>query len=417
MIYNMKSPMISVVMSVYNGLPFLSEAIESILNQTWGDFEFIIINDASTDDSLNIIQSFKDPRIHVIQNTENLGLTRSLNRGLKAAQGKYIARMDADDISFPERLFKQINFMEKHPEAGVCGSWCEIIGEDAGRIEKPSSDTREIQCRLLFGNVLVHSSVVLRKSLLEEKGGYYDESFCFVEDYELWTRLVFCSHITNIPEPLLYYRNHYLQKTSEYNTSKIEPVKNEISRIYTNQLQRLQMNLKDIDLKAHMAMGVLPFNFNADRIPHVQIEKWIEYLIEFNKKFNLYPEPMLKQIIAEQWLKLKKNNLKYSYVTKFCLEQLIQKKNLTPQQMYNLGAVLKSLMKYEESEQWFDKIRQTDEVKQFPGVYFHLGEIALQKNDEKAALNDFKECVRLCPDHQKALCYIQRLEKSENKGI
>jgi glycosyltransferase involved in cell wall biosynthesis len=122
-------PKVSVVMSVYNGEKYLCEAIDSILNQTFENFEFLIVNDGSTDRTLEILQSYRDPRIKVINNERNIGLTASLNKGLKIAKGEYVARMDADDVSFPHRLEQQKAFLDRNPRVAMVGSWAEVIDE------------------------------------------------------------------------------------------------------------------------------------------------------------------------------------------------------------------------------------------------------------------------------------------------
>ena len=125
----MSNPHVSVVMAVYNTQEYVSDAIESILCQTYNDFEFIIIEDGSSDDSLNIIQSYSDPRIKVIRNKENLKLIKSLNLGLQKACGRYIIRMDADDVSRPDRIEKQVNYMESHPDCVLCGTSYRTFGD------------------------------------------------------------------------------------------------------------------------------------------------------------------------------------------------------------------------------------------------------------------------------------------------
>ena len=140
-----KKPEISVIMSVYNGMPYLQEAVKSILNQTYKDFEFIIVDDASTDDSLKYLKGINDKRIKILSNEKNLGLAVSLNKALNAARGEYIARMDADDISKPERLHIQLNFMELNPQIDICGSFVSVIDENGklvGSIKKPTTDDK-----------------------------------------------------------------------------------------------------------------------------------------------------------------------------------------------------------------------------------------------------------------------------------
>jgi glycosyltransferase involved in cell wall biosynthesis len=203
-------PFVTVLMSVYNGEWYLGEAIGSILNQTFSDFEFLIINDASKDHSREIILSYPDPRIRLIDNEANIGLTRSLNKGLEIARGKYIARMDADDISMPERLNKQVRFMEDNPEIHVLGSWAWVIDEN-GKITgelKTLTDFDMLFVEVFLSNPIVHSSTLMRTHFVKKIGGY-DERFERTQDYDLWVRVIANGgKILNVPKFLLKYRNH-----------------------------------------------------------------------------------------------------------------------------------------------------------------------------------------------------------------
>lgn len=197
-------------MSVYNGEKYLSEAIESILNQTFKDFEFLIINDGSTDSSREIILSYDDYRIKLIENDNNIGLTKSLNKGVDIACGKYIARMDADDISMPERLEKQVDFMENHEDIAVCGSWFSVI-DDKGNIlseVKTQINHEFLFFELFFKNPIGHATTIMRKSVIEHIGRY-DPDYVVTQDYYLWFRIIESGYkIHNIDRVLIYYRKH-----------------------------------------------------------------------------------------------------------------------------------------------------------------------------------------------------------------
>ena len=195
-------------MSVYNGAKFLAEAIDSILAQTFTDFEFIIINDASSDDSLQVINSYKDARIIVVQNTKNLGLTKSLNIGIAKAKGKYIARMDSDDISLPKRLEKQFGFMEEHLEFAFCGTRAKTINDVGKEISffKPPTDSSKILALLLFKNCFFHSSLIIRTEKLSQVSGY-NQNYKYAQDYRLYLELFKNKcYGTNLKEQLLVYR-------------------------------------------------------------------------------------------------------------------------------------------------------------------------------------------------------------------
>ena len=201
-------PCISVVMSVYNGRPYLTKAVQSILGQTYEDFEFIIINDGSTDGSQRVLGQFaeRDDRIRLFYQ-ENRGLTASLNRGLKLAHGKFVARMDDDDISRPTRLEKQVRFLEDNPGVGVLGGGARVIdeaGEAIGHWIPPKKYGR-ITWRLLFNACFTHPSVMMRRSLVQDLGGYADWARCS-QDHELWTRAALKTRLAALPDELIQFR-------------------------------------------------------------------------------------------------------------------------------------------------------------------------------------------------------------------
>lgn len=202
-------PKVSVVMSVYNGSRYLQESVQSILNQTFTDFEFIIIDDGSSDNSWEILTKYasKDTRIKLHKNQENIGLTKSLNRGLNLAKGEYIARQDADDISILNRLQLQVDFLDAHPEIGGLGSAVEFIdcqGSVVRQLEVPT-DHETLEALLLINNCLWHSSMTIRRSLLQKLGGYNEEMLC-TQDYDLWWRISRKSRLATLPDILLQYR-------------------------------------------------------------------------------------------------------------------------------------------------------------------------------------------------------------------
>jgi len=195
---------ISVIMSVYNGEAHLTNSIASILNQTFTDFEFIIVDDCSTDSSSEIIRSFKDDRIRVINNETNMGLTKSLNCALKVAHARYIVRQDADDISLPDRFEKQLRYMEKHPEIALVGTSIFVIDDDGEIIEKRIAAPNPGKT-LLKGNRFYHGSVMIKREVLDEIG-CYNELFKYSQDYELWLRVSKRHKAKNLTEPLYKLR-------------------------------------------------------------------------------------------------------------------------------------------------------------------------------------------------------------------
>lgn len=200
------SPMISVLLPVYNCGSYIFEAVQSILNQTYHNFELLIIDDCSTDDTLQIVRSFDDARIQLITKEKNSGYTNSLNLALGLAKGKYIARMDGDDIARHDRFEKQLSFLENNIDYIVCGSNYKIIGSNQ-EIQLPEH-YEQIKMELLETCCIAHPSVMFRKSVLIDNGLQYDHQREPAEDYALWIRLVFLGKFYNFQEALLNYRVH-----------------------------------------------------------------------------------------------------------------------------------------------------------------------------------------------------------------
>lgn len=200
--------LVSVLLPVYNGERYIAQSIESILVQTRCDLELIIIDDGSIDGSWNIIRRYTDSRVRAIRQ-QNRGLAGTLNKAIKLAKGKFIARQDQDDIALPERIALQIEYMEQYSSVGLLGTWADIIEEDVSskRTLKHPTGQASIVFSMLFDNAFVHSSVMIRRSILQTTGGY-DETLTKdpPEDYELWSRMMRHTDVANLGEVLLHYR-------------------------------------------------------------------------------------------------------------------------------------------------------------------------------------------------------------------
>lgn len=202
-----ENPKVTVLMSVYNGERYLSAAIDSILKQTFTDFEFLIINDGSSDNTPKILKNYKDARIKIINNQRNVGLTRSLNKGLHLAKGDYIARQDADDISLPERIQKQVDFMEENKNVVLLGTAISLIDEDGNimrDIQYPISHF-VIRKALKKHNCFCHGSVMFKKQYVRDLGGYR-EVFKTAQDYDVWLRLSEKHEVANLRDRVYQYR-------------------------------------------------------------------------------------------------------------------------------------------------------------------------------------------------------------------
>ena len=231
-----KAPLVSVVMSVFNGEKYLHEAINSILQQTFTDFEFIIVDDGSTDSTCRIIQSYNDPRIILISR-ENKGMGVSLNEAILSANGIYIARQDADDVSQLDRLEAEVFFLRNNPKYVAVGSWFEQFNESGslGINRTPVMDSL-VRLRLVWGTCFGHGSVMfLRQTAID--AGLYRQAMWPADDYDLWTRLALLGYMTNIPKVLYRYRMH-AESASEKHSSKQRQLAKEISLSYALKFRR-----------------------------------------------------------------------------------------------------------------------------------------------------------------------------------
>ena len=278
-------------MSVFNGDGFLRNAIESILKQTYQDFEFIIIDDASTDATRSIISSYKDARIRIFANEENQGLVSCLNRGIELARGEYIFRMDADDISEPTRIERQIAFMDGNRSIGIAGTWIRTLKADGGEVREFPADPEAILCRLLFETVLAHPTVVFRKSVLMDNNLRYEQSFHRCEDYDLWVRAGRVTKISNISEPLLGYRIHSGQTGQKYSKIQGELIR----RIHARQLDALGIRPSEQDLNLHRSIGKKVPQYRKSYLR--EVDGWLARLEEANKKAGIYPEIQFKKTL------------------------------------------------------------------------------------------------------------------------
>lgn len=226
---DMARPKISVLMSVYKEpLEWLHQSIDSILQQTFQEFEFIIVNDnPDRGDAISLLTDYaeKDARIKLLFNEVNIGLTKSLNKGLVVAKGKYIARMDADDISLPERFEKQIAYMDEHLDVVVLGTMVKHFGKKSWwkPNEAKSFTDEDLKAQMLFGNCIAHPTAMIRKKILDENNIRYDEQYRHSQDYRLWEQLVPYGHFAKLKQALLLYRvsDQQITKKSSSSQSKL----------------------------------------------------------------------------------------------------------------------------------------------------------------------------------------------------
>jgi len=212
------APRVSVVMPVHDGERYLRAAIDSVLAQTLGNLELIVIDDGSTDGSAAIVRGMEDPRIRLIANDRKLGLAASLNRGVAEARGEFIARLDADDLAMPERLARQVAFMDANPHVALLGSWYVEISEEGRPLARRRLPTEhwDLRWHLCVTCPFVHSAVLWRRSLVAERVGGYDETIVYGEDYDLWKRLATRLPVATLPAYLIQHRLHDASMTSTH---------------------------------------------------------------------------------------------------------------------------------------------------------------------------------------------------------
>jgi len=293
-------PTVSIIMSVYNGEQYLSIAIDSILNQTFTDFEFVIINDCSTDQSKAIIQSYADERIVYLENEKNLGLAAALNKGIAIAKGKYIARMDDDDVAFAERLERQVAFLEENRQIGLLGSYAEIVGNQTG-LRKHSEYSDQLKVRTFFSCQFCHPTVMIRKEVLDQNNLRYNETFSTAQDYELWSRMLECTGFATLPLILLKYRTHDKQVSVAKRQLQIEST----SHIYKQLLSKLGLELtNDMELLHRKVAG---FQFLQTKQDVPKIGDYFQQLIEANNKFDVFPKLFFARFLSEYYYNIVNN--------------------------------------------------------------------------------------------------------------
>ncbi|MFT7344375.1 MAG: glycosyltransferase involved in cell wall biosynthesis [Lentimonas sp.] len=294
-------PLISVILPVYNAEEYLVEAIESVLNQSFSDFLLIVINDGSTDASKEIIHSFSDKRIVYVENEMNLGLIKTLNKGLDIAEGKYIARMDADDICYSDRFEKQFSFLELNEKHILCGGWAKRIdrlGNMLGAIKRIDSNDL-LHANLLFTNPFVHPTIMFRKEML--KGLYYNEEAVYCEDLEFWIRISMETSfkIGNIPEYLLKYRWHESNVSVQNKKSQLETHKTIISEKVNTLVSELNQSNSEIHF---LLFSQSPKSISTDKM--LSIKKWMKTLIDSNKSKNIVNHNALVALLLSRWVVL-----------------------------------------------------------------------------------------------------------------
>ena len=290
------TPRISCVLAVCNGEAYLRESIQSIQAQTFRDWELIVVDDGSTDRTPKILDQFQreDARIRIFSH-EKQGLVASLNHGIMMARGEYIARMDADDVSMPERFAIQLEYLDGHHDIGVCGSSIETFGADSSEVVEYPGEDGVIRCQLLFSSSLAHPVTMFRRSLILHHRLFYNERALHAEDYDLWVRAAQHTRFANIPLVLLRYRTHPHQIGHRFGGKMDESSQT----IRLTQLARLGISATAEEAQLHHHISRWKFESSTTFLSSTRA--WFDKLIKMNGSAKVYPEAELVTVLGRRW--------------------------------------------------------------------------------------------------------------------
>ena len=280
--------LISVIMAVYNGEVYLKPAIQSVLDQTYKNFELIIVNDASTDNTVSIIEAFQDERICLVHNEKNLRLAGSLNKAISMAKGKYLLRMDADDICFPDRFEKQVAYMEKHPELGIAfGSVLKFSdGKILREIDSNEKEPEYIRSTMLFFNTVYHPNVIMRREIFAEY--LYQETYTVSEDMALWLQVTDKYAIARMKDYTLLYRVHQNQVSTAFHEKQVEQEK----QMKLPYLHKLIGEITEVEQDVHSRIS----RRNVE-VEMSELKEWIGKLKQKNATAAVYKKGVFEAVL------------------------------------------------------------------------------------------------------------------------
>lgn len=285
-------------MPVYNAGKYLAEAIDSVLSQTFRGFELLIINDGSTDNSVQIIKSYSDERIRLVENESNIRLIATLNRGIELAKGEYIARLDADDVCLPQRLEKQVAYMDAHPQVGLCGSYLRTFGLKKDYDVHFETEHDKIKFKLFFDTHFPHPAAMLRKSVLLRHNLRFEMEYIHAEDFEMWNRMAEVCRLAIVPEVLVLKRSHAEQISAMHSGTQ-----EKISRKIRKELiEKLGVNPSNEEMDAYE-------DFLKNKLPAEKRElelllDCLEKLVAGNNERNIYNSELFNLFFAEKYWQL-----------------------------------------------------------------------------------------------------------------
>jgi len=296
----MSAPSITVLMPVYNGEKYLREAINSMLSQTFTDFEFLIINDGSNDKTEEIILSYSDTRIRYVNNEVNVKLIATLNKGIALANGKYIARMDADDISLPARLQTQFDFMELHKDTALCGSWYQLFGGE-NNVVKYICSHNEIRMKMLYQSHFCHPTVIFRKSMIDTFAEKFDPLFIHAEDYDFFVRIAEKFSVANVSEVLLTYRVH--EQSVSLQNKKTQ--NNNSNLIKKRSFKNIGIDVTENELELYRSIEQHEYLPTNEYLKTAQT--LLEKLVTANDETEYFEKQFFRTYISELWFNITNN--------------------------------------------------------------------------------------------------------------
>ncbi len=302
-----EAPLVSIVLPVYNGEKYLAESLDSVLAQTYQNWELVIINDGSTDGTENLILRYPDKRIKYLPNDGNKGIIFSLNRGLQESGGEFIARLDADDIALPFRIEKQVEFLLENQDYAMCGSYFQTIDSKGGHLKNVEfpANNRDARSFLLLHNCFCHSAIMMRSNIAKELK--YDEKFQVCEDYDLWYRISRTGKVLNLPVFATLYRVH----DNNMSTKKSEIMFAHVNKINIRILDDLGIKYSQTELDVHSNALSYNSSFFRDSDSIQILENWILKLYSFLKKNGDYNSFLCYKILIEKWIVIAYNTRNY----------------------------------------------------------------------------------------------------------
>lgn len=289
---------VNVLMPVHNGEKYLKEAIHSIINQSFTDFSFVIIDDGSKDKTLEIINSFNDKRIKLYKNEENLGLISTLNKGLDLCDAEYIVRMDADDISMPDRIENQVQFMDQNKNVVCCGSWFVDFDEQNSNYVRYETTDNLIRIKHLYQNQIAHPTAIFRNETIKSHNLKFDYNYPHCEDCEYWTSLGQFGLLANIPKFLVRKREHQKKVSNQYEDIQFTSCKN----IRIREFERIGVVISEAIFEFYTRMAYADFSFDIDEIK--KLGNFLIQLVDANQKSKYINQNAFESYLSQKWFHL-----------------------------------------------------------------------------------------------------------------